>query len=69
MARIDDLQEACAKAYPPFYVTRWCPGDGVARYRFFGKPGNGYFGPEDADYTALGWSEATAYATGRGAHI
>ncbi len=48
-------REARAKG---LYVVRWRPGDGVARYRFFNKPGNDYFGPDNGICTALGLKAA-----------
>lgn len=57
----------CAAA--GFYVREYSPGDGKTRYRFFtkreGVPEGTYFGPENGDYTALGRTEAEAYAAGR----
>ena len=46
------------------YVSTWSPGDGVTRYRFFDKPGNGYFGPGDGLFTALGRREAMGFVAG-----
>lgn len=55
-------REARAKG---LFVTRYRPGDGVARYRFFDKPGNDYFGPDNDICTALGLKAAKHYlATG-----
>lgn len=64
LTRREELQQACEAA--GFYVARWSPGDGMTRYRFFSKP-SGYFGPHEADFTALGWKAACTYASGRGA--
>lgn len=43
------------------YVAMWSPGDGVTRYRFFDKPGNSYFGPDNGICTALGIKNAWKY--------
>lgn len=40
------------------YVATWSPGDGVTRYRFFDKPGNTYFGPDNGICTELGLKKA-----------
>lgn len=63
MSRVDELKHNCEQA--GFYVATYSPGDGVTRYRFFTEPGNSYFGPGSGVYTALGFKEADAYATGR----
>lgn len=57
-----------------FTFDTYSPGDGMTRYRFFPRPevladgtvsnSANYFAG-DGDYTALGWKEALAYATGR----
>ena len=63
MTRVEQLKQDC-EAHG-FFMAAWSPGDGVTRYRFFSKPGNDYFGPDNGDFTALGWKEATAYIAGR----
>ena len=63
MTRVQELKDYCSLS--GFYVATWSPGDGVTRYRFFTNDGNGYFGPESGDWTALGIAEAWAYAYGR----
>lgn len=70
MTREDTLRQECEAA--GFTFDTWAPGDGVKRYRFnaLGTGGaNDYFA-SFGDFTALGWKEALAYATGRvhGAH-
>ena len=47
-------------------VETWSPGDGQTRYRFFrGAPSKQtYFGPDNGIYTALGFKEAEAFASG-----
>lgn len=65
--RLERLQRACLKV--GLYVDTYAPGDGVCRYRFFDKPGNGYFGPANGIFTALGYREACVFARGRGAVI
>jgi hypothetical protein len=40
------------------FVASWSPGDGVTRYRFFDKPGNTYFGPQNGICTELGLKKA-----------
>lgn len=57
--RYSDLQAAARDQ--GLYVSRWSPGDGVTRYRFFDKPGNSYFGPADGTCTVLGLKAAFAY--------
>ena len=63
MTRVKQLKEYCRDH--GFFMATWSPGDGVTRYRFFTNPGNTYFGPENGDFTALGYKEATAYIAGR----
>lgn len=63
--KVQRLKEACEAA--GFYVSTYSPGDGVTRYRFSSEPGD-YFAVQ-ADFTALGYKEACAYAIGRGARI
>ncbi len=46
------------------HVATWSPGDGKARYRFFRRPGNDYFGPDNGFYTALGSGEAAMFLAG-----
>lgn len=60
--RLAELQEAALKR--GLHVSTYSPGDGVTRYRFFDKPGNSYFGPDNGIYTALGLKEAWAYVYG-----
>ncbi len=43
------------------YIRTWSPGDGVTRYRFFTDSANGYFGPDNGVYTALGLAEARTF--------
>lgn len=47
-------------------VETYSPGDGQTRYRFFYKAPakQDYFGPASGQYTALGFKEAQAYASG-----
>lgn len=61
----DALRSECEAA--GFTFDTYSPGDGVTRYRFtkLGVDGaNDYFA-SFGDFTALGWKEALAYATGR----
>lgn len=54
--------EARAKG---LYVAKHSPGDGVTRYRFFDKPDNSYFGPDNGICTVLGLKAAKKFlATG-----
>ncbi len=46
------------------HVRTWSPGDGVTRYRFFTDGNNGYFGPDNGIYTALGLAEACTFVRG-----
>lgn len=46
------------------HVSTWSPGDGATRYRFFDRPGNTYFGPDNGIYTALGRKEAMQFIAG-----
>ena len=70
--RLEELQEY-AKGVG-LTVHTWSPGDGVTRYRFFDRPGPGqtYFGPASATYTALGlkeaWNYVYGFGGGRGGH-
>lgn len=43
------------------HVSKYSPGDGVTRYRFFDKPGNTYFGPANGICTAMGLKAAWRY--------
>lgn len=43
------------------YVAKYSPGDGVTRYRFFDKPDNTYFGPDNGVCTALGLRNAKRF--------
>jgi len=66
----DVLRTECESA--GFTFDTYSPGDGVTRYRFKAlDAGDGndehrrsYFA-NFGDFTALGWKEALAYATGR----
>ncbi len=63
MTKIERLQEMGKGAN--FYVADYSPGDGVTRYRFMsGTRQRNYFN-SFGNYTALGFKEALAYATGR----
>ena len=62
MSKLDDLRDEIKPS--GLYVHTYSPGDGVTRYRFTKDPKDGYFGPGNGIYTALGWAEATTYATG-----
>ncbi len=64
MGRKEVLRSEC-EAHG-FTVDWYSPGDGVTRYRFFVAEDtrNDYFSAH-GDFTALGWKEALAYATGR----
>lgn len=64
--RLEELQEYARGV--GLTVRTWSPGDGVTRYRFFDRPGPGqtYFGPASATYTALGLKDAWNYAYGYG---
>ncbi len=44
----------------------WSPGDGVTRYRFFhnAPAKQSYHGPKNGNFTALGFKEAMAFASG-----
>lgn len=61
--RIQQLEENLPRNWKVFSHS---PGDGQTRYRFFEDCDNNqnYFGPKDPKYTALGFSEAYAYARG-----
>ena len=61
--RLDKLR---ADLPPGYAVYTYSPGDGVTRYRFFenAKPSQDYFGPDNGIYTALGYAEAEAFASG-----
>jgi hypothetical protein len=52
-----------------FFVSRWSPGDGITRYRFFPlpvDPHQNYFAPANPSCTALGLKAAFGYVyTGR----
>jgi len=67
MTRLEKLREACQKV--ALWVATWSPGDGITRYRFFDKPGNTYFGPDDGIKTELGYKDACTFARSRGAQI
>ena len=67
MTKLEQLSAACEKV--ALWVATYSPGDGVTRYRFFDKPGNSYFGPDNGLNTELGYKAACAYARGRGANI
>ena len=54
--RLEELQRFARDAN--LYVATWSPGDGVTRYRFFDKPGNSYFGPDNGVCTELGLKKA-----------
>lgn len=43
------------------HIRTYSPGDGITRYRFFTNPENGYFGPDNGIYTALGLAEARTF--------
>ena len=67
MTRLETMQVEIA----PFWVDTWSPGDGMTRYRFFahkhsrGTPSvNGYFGPDNGIWTALGYGDACTFAAG-----
>ena len=67
MTRLEQLREEVA----PFWVDTWAPGDGITRYRFFAQKCsrdtdhvNGYFGPDNGIYTALGYGDACTFAAG-----
>lgn len=60
--RLEELQDY-AKGVG-LHVATWSPGDGTTRYRFFDKPGNTYFGPDNGVYTALGIKDAWNYLYG-----
>jgi hypothetical protein len=72
MSRLEVLRSECEAA--GFTFGTYSPGDGVTRYRFLPLLGKGmsedpirctnYFAA-NGDFTALGWKEARAYATGR----
>lgn len=61
--RIDKLRSELPSGYS---IETYSPGDGVTRYRFFkNAPKNQtYFGPDNGIYTALGYKEAEAFASG-----
>jgi hypothetical protein len=54
--RLEELQRFATDAN--LSVRTWSPGDGVTRYRFFDKPGNSYFGPDNDICTTLGLKAA-----------
>lgn len=65
MTREDSLRSEC-EAHG-FTFDTYAPGDGVKRYRFAAlgtNSANDYFAGF-GDFTALGWKEALAYASGR----
>jgi hypothetical protein len=57
--RMSELQVAARDQ--GLYVATYSPGDGVTRYRFFDKPGNDYFGPQNGICTVLGLKAAHRY--------
>jgi hypothetical protein len=61
--RLDKLR---ADLPPGYAIYTYSPGDGVTRYRFFknASPKQDYFGPDNGIYTALGYAEAEAFASG-----
>jgi len=65
MSRADVLRAEC-EAHG-FTFDDYSPGDGVRRYRFaaLGTAGAGDYFASFGDFTALGWREAIAYASGR----
>jgi hypothetical protein len=67
MTKTQSGRKACmianAKALD-LHVGEWSPGDGVTRFRFFAKPGNSYFGPDNGMYTACGIAEAESFLSG-----
>lgn len=58
-SRLEELREHAKTG--GLHVATWSPGDGVTRYRFFEKPGNSYFGPDNGVCTALGLKQAWKY--------
>lgn len=62
-SRIQQIKETLPKNWSVFSYS---PGDGTTRYRFFKDPviGQSYFGPNNGEYTALGFAEAMSYAKG-----
>jgi hypothetical protein len=60
------LEKLRADLPPGYTVYTYSPGDGVTRYRFFknAPAKQDYFGPDNGIYTALGYAEAEAFASG-----
>jgi hypothetical protein len=68
MTRLQELELEARRA--GLLVRTYSPGDGVTRYRFFriadvpeGER-QGYFGPANGCYTALGLKEAYTFVSG-----
>lgn len=61
--RTDRLQQMLPQGYS---LHTYSPGDGTTRYRFFqnAPEDQSYFGPANGIYTALGYKEAEAFASG-----
>lgn len=57
--QLEKLREAAKTG--GLYVATHSPGDGVTRYRFFDRPGNSYFGPDNGVCTELGLKKAWRY--------
>lgn len=62
-SKLEQLEELLPRDWQ---VRAYSPGDGQTRYRFFHKAPakQSYFGPASGVYTALGFKEAHAYASG-----
>jgi hypothetical protein len=62
-SKIEQIEALLPKGWQ---VHTWSPGDGQTRYRFFhnAPASQTYFGPASGQYTALGFREAQAYASG-----
>ena len=62
-SKIEQIKEALPRNWSVFSYS---PGDGVTRYRFFkdATASQNYFGPNNEEFTALGFNEAISYANG-----
>ena len=63
MSRLEELEAMLPKGY---CVRTYSPGDGQTRYRFFDNCNHkqDYFGPKSGIFTALGYKDAWAFASG-----
>lgn len=65
MSKMNNLNQLAAKG--EMFVRSYSPGNGARIYRFFYMgvdARQGYSGPENGIYTAMGIKEATIFATG-----